>query len=479
MLFNSIEFVVFLPVVFALYWLLQRRSLRWQNALFLAASYLFYGWWDWRFLGLLFLSSAVDFALANVIDKTEDQKARKRWLIGSLVVNLGVLGLFKYFNFFIESAADALHAVGLQANLPSLRLILPIGISFYTFQSLSYTLDVYKRDLKPAKNLLDFLAFVSFFPHLVAGPIQRAKDLLPQFYVRRKFDPALAADGCRQMLWGFFKKVIVADNAAFQVNYVFANHASMDGAQLAAGLFLFAMQIYGDFSGYSDIAIGCSRLFGFYLTPNFAFPYFSRDIAEFWRRWHMSLSTWFRDFLYIPLGGNRGSIPRQIFNVMVTFVVSGFWHGANWTFIVWGFLNGLYYIPLLVTGRHRTNLDVVAQGRIFPRFGEAAGIAVTFLLTLLAWTFFRAENLHHAFQYLGGLASRGYGFDREFWIRFGAPLAFSVMMLVAEWFQREKAHALEVARVRPVYRWAAYYAAAVALLLLGNFSEEMFIYFQF
>jgi len=325
MLFNSIEFAIFLPIVFILYWFVTNRDLRVQNLLLLVASYVFYGWWDYRFLSLIVFSSIVDYSIGLQMSKTDAQNKRKLLLFASLCVNLGLLGFFKYYNFFIDSFVDAFTFFGHSINPDRLNIILPVGISFYTFQTLSYTIDVYKRKLEPTKDILSFFAFVSFFPQLVAGPIERATNL----------------DGMRQILWGLFKKVAIADNCAVFVNLIFANSADHSGSTLFIGAILFAFQIYCDFSGYSDIAIGTARLFGFNLMKNFAFPYFSRDIAEFWRRWHISLSTWFRDYLYIPLGGSRGSNYVKIRNTFIIFIVSGFWHGANWTFIVWGFLNAL------------------------------------------------------------------------------------------------------------------------------------------
>lgn len=479
MLFNSLTFAIFLPVVFALYWGLQ-KNLRAQNLLVFLASYLFYGWWDWRFLGLLFLTSFVDFLLGIAMDRAGDTPRRRHLLWISLGLNLGVLGLFKYFNFFVDSMATALASVGVQANLPSLRLVLPVGISFYTFQSLSYTIDVYRKELKPTRNIIDFLAFVSFFPQLVAGPIERARDLLPQFYVPRRFDVSKAEDGLRQMLWGMTKKVLIADNAARQVEYVFGHWEQLSGLTLWLGVFLFAVQIYGDFSGYSDIAVGCARLFGFNLMRNFATPYFSRDIAEFWRRWHVSLSTWFRDYLYIPLGGNRGTLARQVFNVMVTFTVSGLWHGANWTFVLWGVLNGLYFIPLVVARRHRQHLLVVAAGRTFASPKELLQMGTTFFLTLVAWVFFRAESVSDAFGFLRRAFLHPFAGELPPASRFALATTLALAGLAIEWLQREREHAFEISPNTPrAWRWGLYYATCLALLFLGNFSEEEFIYFQF
>jgi D-alanyl-lipoteichoic acid acyltransferase DltB (MBOAT superfamily) len=306
MLFNSLDFAIFLPVVFLLYWFVFQKKIKAQNALVALASYVFYGWWDWRFLSLIIFSSVIDYFIGLQLENIKKDRYRSLLLWTSIFVNLGLLGFFKYFNFFIDNFLDAFSFFGYQIPNTSLNIILPVGISFYTFQTLSYTIDVYRKQLKPTKDFVAFTAFVSFFPQLVAGPIERASNLLPQFYKKRKFDYSIAVDGMRQILWGLFKKIVIADNCAKYANEIFNNSGNYSGTTLLLGALFFTFQIYGDFSGYSDIAIGTSRLFGFKLMKNFAFPYFSRDIAEFWRRWHISLSSWFRDYLYIPLGGSRG-----------------------------------------------------------------------------------------------------------------------------------------------------------------------------
>lgn len=335
MLFNSIDFAIFLPIVFLLYWFVVNKNLKHQNILILVASYVFYGWWDWRFLSLILFSTIVDYSIGISLSKQENQTKRKILLWTSILVNVGFLGFFKYYNFFLDNFVTAYSFFGHPMSASSLNIILPVGISFYTFQTLSYTIDVYNRKLEPTKDFVVFAAFVSFFPQLVAGPIERAKHLLPQFYVKRTFEYSKAIDGLRQILWGLFKKIVIADNCAKFVSLIFDNSTEYSGSTLVLGLVLFTFQVYCDFSGYSDIAIGTSRLFGFNLMQNFNFPYFSRDFAEFWRRWHISLSTWFRDYLYIPLGGSRGGVGMKIRNTFVIFIVSGFWHGANWTFIAW------------------------------------------------------------------------------------------------------------------------------------------------
>lgn len=479
MLFNSLEFAIFLPLVFILYWLLNSVAVKWQNVLLLAASYVFYGWWDWRFLSLIMFSSLVDYFVGIGLSGTTAPGKRRWLLITSLAVNLGFLGFFKYYNFFAESFADAFTLLGNSFEPTRLSIILPVGISFYTFQTLSYSIDVYKGKLEPTRDAVAFFAYVSFFPQLVAGPIERATNLLPQFYGKRKFDESRAVDGLRQILWGLFKKVVIADNCAQYADLIFNNSADYSGSTLLLGAIFFAFQIYGDFSGYSDIAIGTARLFGFSLMKNFAFPYFSRDIAEFWRRWHISLSTWFRDYLYIPLGGSRGGVAMQVRNTFIIFVVSGFWHGANWTFVVWGALNALYFLPLLLAKRNRNHLEVVAENRIWPTPLELGRMALTFGLTVLAWVFFRAENLAHALAYLSEIFSPSlFTVPEE---RSKVVLTLIGLFVLVEWMGRRRAYAIEKLALqlsRPV-RWSFY---ALVVFLIGMYAqteETPFIYFQF
>ena len=398
MAFNSLVFTVFLLIVFSFYWSLPRNSLGIRNAFLLIASYIFYGWWDWHFLGLIALNSTVDYVLGLALYQTES-KGKRKFLLGiSLTTNLGILGFFKYYDFFIDSAMGVLQAIGFQANFHTLAIILPVGISFYTFQTLSYTIDIYRGKIVPTQNAIAYFAFVSFFPQLVAGPIERASHLLPQFLQPKDFNLDKAKDGLRQILWGLFKKTVIADNLAPYVDKIYSNYEVYPGPMLLLGTVYFAVQIYCDFSGYSDMAIGTARLFGFDLKRNFAYPYFSRDIGEFWRRWHISLSTWFRDYVYIPLGGNRTKTTLQHFsNLMLTFTISGFWHGANWTFVIWGFLNGLYYLPpVLLRGPHKHQTEVVALGRFWPTPLEFLQICRTFILISFAWIFFRATSFSHA-----------------------------------------------------------------------------------
>ena len=484
MLFNSLDFAIFLPIVFILYWFVFRNGLKAQNLLILAASYFFYGWWDWRFLALIAFSTLVDFVVGIKLDEVEDQ-SRRKWLLAlSLLINLGFLGFFKYYNFFLDNFITAFTFMGAPIKTNSLNIILPVGISFYTFQTMSYSIDVYRKKIAASKDLVAFSAFVSFFPQLVAGPIERASNLLPQFFEKRTFDYSKATDGLRQILWGLFKKVVIADNCAEFANTIFNNSSDYEGSTLALGAVFFAFQIYGDFSGYSDIAIGTSRLFGFGLKQNFAFPYFSRDMAEFWRRWHISLSTWFRDYLYIPLGGSKGSKGQQIRNVFIIFLISGFWHGANWTFIVWGALNAIYFIPLMFFDRNRKNLHSVAKGEKFPSFREFASILGTFTLTVFAWIFFRAENMSHALSYVTGLFSKKLFEIPDFSLFPGAITLLLLIggFLIAEWRGRDGQYGISGIKSisSKTYRWSIYSLIILIIDIFGNTSEEIeFIYFQF
>ena len=483
MLFNSIDFAIFLPIVFFLYWFVVNKNLKLQNFSIVVASYTFYGWWDWRFLSLILFSTIIDYSVGRRLLNEDSISKRKVLLWISILVNLGFLGFFKYYNFFLDNFVTAFSFFGNPINAQGLNIILPVGISFYTFQTLSYTIDVYKRKLEPTRDFIAFSAFVSFFPQLVAGPIERATNLLPQFYKKRTFEYDKAVDGLRQILWGLFKKIVIADNSAQIANEIFNNSADYSGSTLILGALFFTFQIYGDFSGYSDIAIGTSRLFGFDLKQNFAFPYFSRDIAEFWRRWHISLSTWFRDYLYIPLGGSLGGTWMKIRNTFAIFIVSGFWHGANWTFIVWGALNALYFLPLLLLNKNRTNTDTVAQGKYLPSIKEFIQIGLTFSLTVLAWVFFRAENIGHAFSYLSSIFSKSLLSFPRFPLM---KLAFTTVIMIAifiviEWIGRNKQYAIENAvNIKQNYlRYSLYIAIVIAIMVMGNFNENQFIYFQF
>ena len=479
MLFNSFAFAVFLPIVFALYWLLQNKSYKLQNVLLLVASYYFYGCWDWRFLFLLAFSTALDFFTGLKIHDAQTQKWRKAWLLISVIINLSFLGFFKYYNFFAESFVDLMANFGLQVHVTTISVILPVGISFYTFHGLSYVFDIYNRKIVPTRNVVDYTLFVSFFPLLVAGPIERATHLLPQVEKARKFDYAKMVDGLRQILWGLFKKVVIADTCAEIANEIFNHSADHSGSTLVLGALMFTFQIYGDFSGYSDIALGTARLFGIELLQNFKFPYFSRDIAEFWRRWHISLSSWFKDYLYFPLGGSRGTLAKTVRNTFIIFLVSGFWHGANWTFIYWGFLNALFIVPSVIRKSNRVNLSIVAEDRMLPNLKELFQMSLTFGLTVLAWIFFRAESLPHAFEYIRNI------FTSQLWHlpRVNASLALILVafFMVIEWFGRRNNYAIETWMFKSprILRWSFY---AGLIFLIGIFmktEESAFIYFQF
>ncbi len=402
MLFNSLEFLIFLPTVFLLYWFLFQKHLKVQNLLLLISSYIFYGWWDYRFLSLIFLSTVVDYFVGINIYNSVNKKTKSFYLWISILFNIGLLGFFKYFNFFISSWVDLLAALGYeQKSIWTLNVILPVGISFYTFQTMSYTLDIYYGKLRPTKDFISFASFVSFFPQLVAGPIERASNLLPQILIKRKFKYEQGVKGLRLILYGMFKKIVIADSLAPQVDAIFENFATLNGGVLLLGLTYFSFQIYCDFSGYSDIAIGTAKLFGFELRSNFKYPYFSRDIGEFWRRWHISLSSWFRDYLYVPLGGSKGGKWLSIRNIFIVFIVSGFWHGANWTFIVWGLVHAILYIPLFLSGRNRVHATtVVAENKWFPSINELFQMLTTFFFTMISWVFFRSESVNDAFYFL-------------------------------------------------------------------------------
>ncbi len=524
MLFNSFEFLFFMPVVFLLYWLVFQKNLKAQNVFLLVVSYVFYGWWDWRFLGLIIASSLVDYwcglkmstvdgrqstansgshnsdisnsSLPNIISTNKQQwsvdrgpiaiglltkispwfSGKKLYLTISLVFNLGLLGFFKYFNFFIESAADFISLLGFQPHLSTLNLILPVGISFYTFQTLSYSIDVYRGNLKATKDPIAFFTYVAFFPQLVAGPIERASNLLPQFFKRREFAYQQGSDGMKLILWGLFKKMVIADNCALVVNPIFDNYQTASGLELILGAVLFAFQIYGDFSGYSDIAIGVALLFGFQLMTNFRTPYFSRDIAEFWRRWHISLSTWFRDYLYVPLGGSRVSKAKAIRNIFIVFLVSGFWHGANWTFIAWGGIHAAMFIPIFLIGKNRVHLDEAGENRLLPSISEFFKILVTFSLVCIAWIFFRAESIEMAWGYIAGIATNPLteGLRISTYL---LSISLIIILLISEWGMRSM---IVLNFKSPVLRYFSYSAVIGLILFYGVFfNPQDFIYFQF
>lgn len=479
MLFNSFEFLIFLPIVFLLYWFIF-KPLRWQNLFIVAVSYIFYGWWDWRFLILIAFTTLCSFASGILLEKLEGQRTRQKWVsAANITLNLLILCIFKYFNFFGENLSELFQLFGVELDWVTIDILLPVGISFYTFQALSYTIDVYQYKIKPTHDVIAFFAFISFFPQLVAGPIERATNLLPQFLVSRSFNYDRAVDGMRQILWGLFKKMVVADNCATAVNLIFDEYQTLGGTHLFLGAFFFTFQIYGDFSGYSDIAIGTARLFGINLMRNFNFPYFSRDIAEFWRRWHISLTTWFRDYIYIPLGGSRCGKWKAMRNTLIIFLVSGLWHGANWTFICWGAFHALLFLPLFIMGKNRKNKDIVARSRLFPNLKEGCQMFITFLLVVIGWIIFRAENIHQAWDYIICMVTK---FDFVLPAHGKDPLIYIAILLVVEWFQRGKQFCLQIEEKgifrHQAIRWTLYYVLFIITLLLAGQQEE-FIYFQF
>ena len=494
MLFNSFEFFVFLPVFFLLYWWVfdflikeAKHQLLFQNLLVVAASYLFYGWWDWRFLVLIAFTSLCSFLSGIAIDKSSTKRFKTFWMSLNIVINLSILGVYKYYDFFVSSLANAFN---INAETHLLHLVLPVGISFYTFQALSYSIDVYRRKIDATRDIVSFFAFLSFFPQLVAGPIERATNLLPQFLKKRSFNYTKAVDGLRQILWGMFKKVVVADNCAFFVDTIYGNVEGYNASTLAIAAILFSFQIYCDFSGYSDIAIGLGKLFGIDLMRNFNVPYFSRDIAEFWRRWHISLTTWFRDYVYIPLGGSRPTNKQGVAlcgfskkavvvrNTFIIFLLSGFWHGANWTFVLWGAFHALLFLPLILLEKNRKYTNVVAEGKLLPTFKDLLRMLTTFILATLGWIIFRADNIDIAINYFTRL------FDYTLW---GVPtltnkviiFTFLSLMIIIEWFHRGCNHGFTLERVNNKFLRYIIYFAISFLIVINMGPEQNFIYFQF
>ena len=478
MLFNTFEFAIFFPIVFILYWFFCKKNLKIQNILLLVSSYYFYACWDYRFLFLLFFSTFLDYFTAIRIEDSKNDKLKTFWFWLSISVNLGFLGFFKYYNFFITSFQELFENFNIHINPWTLKIILPVGISFYTYHEISYVIDIYKGRIKAEKNFVDYSVFVSFFPLLVAGPIERATHLLPQIKKPRIFSYSKSVDGLRQILWGLFKKIVIADQCAEHANLIFNNYEDYSFLGLIMGAILFAFQIYGDFSGYSDIALGTARLFGIELLRNFAFPYFSRDIAEFWRRWHISLSTWFKDYLYIPLGGSKGGTWMRIRNTFIIFLVSGFWHGANWTFIVWGFLNALFIMPSIVFNTNRNNLEIVAQNSKLPNLRELFSIISTFALTTFAWIFFRSLNLKEALDYICGIFTFQIG-KSELKLRSDLIICI-VIFFIIEWMGRREQFALAKFGLNwnKNIRLVFYFILIVAFFWFGG-KEQQFIYFDF
>ncbi|MBV6443705.1 MAG: MBOAT family protein [Haliscomenobacteraceae bacterium CHB4] len=469
MLFNSLDFAIFLPIVFGLFWTVGRYSAKVQNWILLIASYIFYGFWDWRFLSLLAFSSAFDYFVGAALYKQQDNRKRKMLFWSSVAVNLTLLGFFKYYNFFAESFVNAFSFFGQQVSLGSLQVLLPVGISFYTFQSMSYAFDIYRRELEPVKDIVPFMTFVAFFPHMVAGPIQRASFFLPQFLTQKKFSYELAAKGLKIMLFGFFMKVVVADRLALYVDAVYGNVDMHTGWSYMVATLFFAFQIYGDFAGYSLIAIGCALLFGFYMSPNFNRPYFSGSFRVFWSRWHISLSTWFKDYLYIPLGGNKGTKARTYANLFATFLISGLWHGANWTFVVWGALHGAYQI-----------IERTVNNTVKIKLPKAVSIVLVFALTCIAWVFFRAATVQDAFQIVGTMFTN---LGESVHIGDIGIFAFSVtgilMLLLIEISMEYYPNVTLLNHRQAPVRYATMVVMLAWIITLGVFDGSQFIYFQF
>ena len=503
MLFNSIQFALFLPIVFLLYWFVFDRfiskskwQLRLQNAFVVVASYVFYGWWDWRFLLLIAFTSFCSWGSGMLMQRVENQQIgsnltgggksleinklqRRKKLIttANIVLNLLILAIFKYYDFFVTEFAQLFH---ISTDGLLLKVILPVGISFYTFQALSYSIDVYRGKIEPTKDIVAFFAFISFFPQLVAGPIERATNLLPQFLKKREFNYDTAVDGMRQILWGLFKKIVVADNCAVYVDQVFSTYTEQTGSTLLLAAIFFTFQIYGDFSGYSDIAIGTAKLFDIKLMRNFNVPYFSRDIAEFWRRWHISLTTWFRDYVYIPLGGSRVSKAKVVRNTFIIFLLSGFWHGANWTFIVWGAYHAILFLPLILTGKNRKYTNQIAEGCILPTLKETGQMLLTFFLAVIGWIIFRAESIGIAWEYVCELCDKSlytgpWLINRPYYIPTFVAVA---LMLLMEWLSRTKQHGLSVENCHFMIRWLLYSSIVLFIVFEGG-QPAPFVYFQF
>ncbi|WP_299601708.1 MBOAT family O-acyltransferase [uncultured Aquimarina sp.] len=483
MLFNSLDFFIFLPLVFIVYWTLFKKNIKLQNIFILIASYFFYAMWDWRFLFLILASTIVDFIIGPLIHNSDSSKIRKRWLWVSVIFNIGLLGFFKYYNFFVDSWIDMMNTIGYKAdNSWTLQIILPIGISFYTFQTMSYSLDIYYKRLTPNKDFISFATFVSFFPQLVAGPIERASNLLSQITTKKTFNYIQCKEGIKLILWGLFKKVVIADSIAPIVDDIFANYETYSASTLVLGVSLFSFQVYGDFSGYSDIAIGTSKLFGIELMSNFKFPNFSRNVAEYWQRWHVSLSTWFRHYVYIPLGGSRVSKLKSVRNIVIIFLVSGFWHGANWTFVIWGAIHALLYIPVFLMGRNRIYMNnVVAENRWFPSIKEIFQILLTFSLVTFSRVFFRSESITDAFGFLKQIYSN-FKFET-----YAHPLGYRMidyfillaLFVLYEYLIRRDERSPFKFKSK-IVRFTLYTLVILAMLLFFDDNiDRSFIYFQF
>ncbi len=483
MLFNSIDFAIFLPIVFSVYWLIGSKNVKAQNLFIILASYFFYAWWDTRFLALIILSSFVDFFIGlGLCNSNLQRRGKIRLLFISLFFNIGILVFFKYYNFFLDNFISAFVLFGKDIDYNSIEIILPVGISFYTFQTLSYSIDVYSKKIRPNKDLIAFLAFVSFFPQLVAGPIERAKNLLPQFIRKRAFTYEKGIEGFKQIIWGGFKKMVIADNCAIYVDLIFSSPVDYSGSTLVIGAVLFSFQIYADFSGYSDIAIGTGKLFGFQLKQNFAYPYFSRDVSEFWRRWHISLSSWFKDYVYIPLGGSRVRQAITIRNILIVFIISGFWHGASWNFIFWGLLNAILILPAILKGTNRKYIKSINENKQLPNISEFLKIFKTFSLVTFTFIFFRTENLSDAFIYLKIIFSNTL-FELPYFLGMRQALILIILigfLLLIEWLGRDSEYAIKklFKKHHIIIQWVFYFFIVIIILLYGT-NNSNFIYFQF
>ena len=484
MLFNSLTYAIFLPIVFAIYWSLW-NNYKWQNIFLLLASYVFYTWWDWRFLGLLVGMSLITWLVGRKIANAPEgggrcQFVKKLLLVSIIVLDLIVLGVFKYYNFFVNSFADLF---SLQDSIHSLKIVLPLGISFFTFQAISYVVDVYRNKIATT-SLVDCLLYIGFFPKLLAGPIERPTNLIPQIQKSRVFEYDLAVDGCRQMLWGLFKKVVIADNCALYVNQVYSDYSSQSGSTLLLAAILYTIQIYGDFSGYSDMAIGSAKLLGFRFRDNFLFPYFSRNMNEFWRRWHISLNTWFVDYVYIPLGGSRDGKWHTIRNIMIVFLLSGLWHGADWSFVAWGAYHGLLLVLLILLNRNTKYEHVVAYDKILPTFFELGQMLLVFVLATFGWMMFRADNMSQFIDYTARMCTTDLLSMPK--LQGNTILLMNIaLMFIIEWFMRHQKHGLDF-KVSLIHNYTLYaamryilYTLIFILILLFGGHTENFIYMYF
>jgi D-alanyl-lipoteichoic acid acyltransferase DltB (MBOAT superfamily) len=476
MLFTSFTFALFFAVIFVVYWFILGKSHVAQNIFLVLTGYVFYGWWDWRLTILLFLVSISNYLFALKIDRGDNHSSKGMlWL--ALVFNIGILAFFKYFNFFIDPFINVLSSVGISAHRESLRIVLPIGLSFYIFQALGYCVDVYRKNVQAQKNPVVYFAFMSFFPQLIAGPIERASNMFPQYAAKRVFNYGVAVDGLRQILWGLFKKVVIANTCAIHADKIFQNYSQYDGITLFTGLVFYAFQIYCDFSGYSDIAIGSGKLLGIRIMANFKYPYFSKSIADFWRNWHISLTSWLRDMIFTPLVIKTRAWGKTgvILAVLLTYFICGVWHGATLNYAFWGVLNGIYFIPQIIFPPKKRKKNKSRLVRIKYGFLDGYQILLTFLMVMIAWLFFRLEHFHDAFAYLSAMVSRSYFALPSTSIRCGLYIAAFVFI---EWVQKKKEFPLQIERVPLIIRWLIYLLLTIAVLGFST-TEAKFIYFQF